>query len=203
MARRSLRQSLASNSTPSKRPSAEDHSSSTAKRSKRHSITQNSKSSPTKSKYFEPDTDEEELGGSGNSVGESGSGYEEGDGAASAASSHASAATDEELATSEEEKPQKKRQARSNKGKAVNASNAPSSSKKELWRPGVKAGLGPGTQVVIKKPKARDAGNTPYEDDTIHPNTMLFLKDLKENNDRQWLKSGLHLPLCRATTCGV
>ncbi|CAI9626763.1 unnamed protein product [Alternaria burnsii] len=62
--------------------------------------------------------------------------------------------------------------------------------KKELWRPGAK--LAPGTQLVIKKPKARDAGDTPYLDHTIHPNTMLFLKDLAANNDRQWLK--LHDP---------
>jgi hypothetical protein len=61
---------------------------------------------------------------------------------------------------------------------------------KELWRPGAK--LAPGTQLVIKKPKARDAGDTPYLDHTIHPNTMLFLKDLAANNDRQWLK--LHDP---------
>lgn len=59
----------------------------------------------------------------------------------------------------------------------------------ELWRPGVKAGLGPGNQVVIKKPQARPEGNTPYQDETIHHNTLLFLKDLKENNERQWLKS--------------
>ena len=57
---------------------------------------------------------------------------------------------------------------------------------KELWKPGAK--LAPGTQLVIKKPKARDAGDTPYLDHTIHPNTMLFLKDLAANNDRQWLK---------------
>jgi hypothetical protein len=57
---------------------------------------------------------------------------------------------------------------------------------KELWKPGAK--LAPGTKLIIKKPKARDAGDTPYEDHTIHPNTMLFLKDLTANNDRQWLK---------------
>jgi hypothetical protein len=57
---------------------------------------------------------------------------------------------------------------------------------KELWKPGAK--LAPGTQLVIKKPKAREAGTTPYLDHTIHPNTMLFLKDLTANNDRQWLK---------------
>jgi len=65
----------------------------------------------------------------------------------------------------------------------------------ELWRPGVKTGLGPGTQVIIKKPKARAAGKTPYTDDTIHRNTLLFLQDLKTNNDRQWLKSKFAIPL--------
>jgi hypothetical protein len=59
----------------------------------------------------------------------------------------------------------------------------------ELWREGVKTGLGPGQQVVIKKPKARPAGKVPYSDGSIHPNTLLFLKDLKGNNDREWLKS--------------
>ena len=78
--------------------------------------------------------------------------------------------------------------------KNSNKSVAQSAKGKELWRPGVKTGLGPGTQVVIKKPKARAAGKTPYEDETIHPNTMLFLADLKANNDRQWLKS-MYRPL--------
>ncbi|KAL4904696.1 hypothetical protein BDW74DRAFT_27773 [Aspergillus multicolor] len=60
---------------------------------------------------------------------------------------------------------------------------------KELWREGVKTGLGPGKEVFIKKPKARDPGDTPYADDTLHPNTMLFLKDLAQHNERQWLKA--------------
>lgn len=60
------------------------------------------------------------------------------------------------------------------------------SENKALWKAGAK--LEPGTQVIIKKPKARPAGDTPYHDHTIHPNTMLFLKDLAANNDRQWLK---------------
>ncbi|KAJ0424297.1 hypothetical protein BJY00DRAFT_309213 [Aspergillus carlsbadensis] len=63
------------------------------------------------------------------------------------------------------------------------------SSKKDLWREGVKTGLGPGKEVFIKKPKARDPGDTPYEDETLHPNTLLFLEDLAENNERQWLKA--------------
>jgi hypothetical protein len=60
---------------------------------------------------------------------------------------------------------------------------------KDLQRPGVKTGLGPGTVVVTKRPKAREAGGTPYTDDTIHLNTMLFLGDLAANNNREWLKS--------------
>ncbi|KAL4781587.1 hypothetical protein BJX76DRAFT_13035 [Aspergillus varians] len=64
-----------------------------------------------------------------------------------------------------------------------------SSKKKELWREGVKTGLGPGKEVFIEKPKARDPGDVPYNDDTLHPNTILFLKDLAQNNDRQWLKA--------------
>lgn len=64
----------------------------------------------------------------------------------------------------------------------------------ELWREGVRTGLGPGKEVFIKKPKPRDPGNIPYQDHTIHPNTMLFLKDLKENNEREWLKGGCPPP---------
>lgn len=78
---------------------------------------------------------------------------------------------------------------RTTTGKATSSTGVPRIKGEELWRPGVKAGMGPGTQVVIKKPKARPAGQTPYSDETIHPNTMDFLRDLKANNDRQWLKS--------------
>lgn len=60
--------------------------------------------------------------------------------------------------------------------------------KTELWREGVKTGLGPGKEIFIEKPKARDPGNVPYQDDALHPNTKLFLEDLAENNDRMWLK---------------
>ena len=58
----------------------------------------------------------------------------------------------------------------------------------ELWRPGVKTGLGPGKQVFIALPKARGEGGVRYADSRIHPNTMLFLGELKANNDREWLK---------------
>ncbi|KAF3048305.1 hypothetical protein E8E12_011662 [Didymella heteroderae] len=64
--------------------------------------------------------------------------------------------------------------------------NTRQADEKELWKPGAK--LEPGTRLIIKKPKARDAGDIPYTEGTIHPNTMLFLKEIKANNDRQWLK---------------
>lgn len=73
------------------------------------------------------------------------------------------------------------------KGKETQLTQA--SERKELWREGVRAGLGPGKEVFIELPQARDPGEIPYEDHTIHPNTLLFLKDLKANNDREWLKS--------------
>lgn len=36
--------------------------------------------------------------------------------------------------------------------------------------------------------KLRETGEVPYEDERVHKNTMLFLKDLKANNKRPWLK---------------
>ncbi|PGH13205.1 hypothetical protein AJ79_03762 [Helicocarpus griseus UAMH5409] len=96
-----------------------------------------------------------------------------------------------------EAKPTKKRggwgwaagRKRKNTGDEAGTSSTKERKGKELWREGVKAGLGPGKEVFIKLPKARDAGDTPYEDGTIHPNTMLFLKDLKKNNQREWFKT--------------
>ncbi|KAF8861882.1 hypothetical protein BDZ45DRAFT_671460 [Acephala macrosclerotiorum] len=44
------------------------------------------------------------------------------------------------------------------------------------------------TQMVMDIPQPKDAGNTPYEDERMHPNTMDFLRDLKKNNRREWLK---------------
>lgn len=43
-------------------------------------------------------------------------------------------------------------------------------------------------QMVISLPKEKDDGGIPYEDDRIHPNTLDFLKALKKNNKREWLK---------------
>ncbi|KAK4126855.1 hypothetical protein N657DRAFT_640716 [Parathielavia appendiculata] len=43
--------------------------------------------------------------------------------------------------------------------------------------------------TVIPLPKLRDTGGIEYADDRLHPNTLAFLKDLKANNKRTWLKS--------------
>ncbi|KAM0700455.1 hypothetical protein Q7P35_012176 [Cladosporium inversicolor] len=92
---------------------------------------------------------------------------------------------DEEEYESEVEQPKSRRKSASAK---IMAASSKKKSGGELWREGVKTGLGPGQEVIIKKPKARPAGKVPYSDETIHPNTILFLKDLKENNNREWLK---------------
>ncbi|KEZ40353.1 hypothetical protein SAPIO_CDS8201 [Scedosporium apiospermum] len=43
--------------------------------------------------------------------------------------------------------------------------------------------------TVVKLETLRPDGGVEYADDFVHKNTMLFLKDLKENNERSWLKS--------------
>jgi hypothetical protein len=48
--------------------------------------------------------------------------------------------------------------------------------------------LASGGRLEVEIPQEKDAGDTAYEDDTIHPNTMIFLKDLAKNNRREWLK---------------
>lgn len=62
----------------------------------------------------------------------------------------------------------------------------PSTKKNKGWK---KTTLSDGRrQMVIDIPGKKDPGDTPYEDGRIHPNTMEFLGELKENNKREWLK---------------
>jgi hypothetical protein len=42
--------------------------------------------------------------------------------------------------------------------------------------------------TFVPHAKLRGAGGIAYEDDRLHQNTLLFLKDLKANNKRSWLK---------------
>lgn len=47
---------------------------------------------------------------------------------------------------------------------------------------------GPRKVEIIPLEKLRDTGGVAYEDYKVHHNTMLFLRDLKANNKRTWLK---------------
>lgn len=151
-----------------------------------------SNTTPKKSHYFGQDSDDSEPN---TAADDESSGYE---GDETSAVSSLRASEDEEADNySEEEEPSRRTTGRKNGARTSKAGKG-----QELWRPGVKTGLGPGKQVLIKIPKAREAGKTPYRDDTIHPNTLLFLRDLADNNDREWLKSKLSHPISRSSHTG-
>lgn len=42
--------------------------------------------------------------------------------------------------------------------------------------------------TVVKVPGLRPDGGMEYADEYVHKNTALFLKDLKQHNERTWLK---------------
>ena len=192
MPRRSLRKSTASASASPASVKRKPQTSTPVRQSKRSKIESSSatKTTPKKSEYFEPDEDDteshEEEAASTTSAGDDAeaSGYEDQD--ESAESADPSSSELEDVESEEDIKPKKRGRAK----KGVDTKALPSRSKTQhLSKAGAGTGLGPGTQVVTKKPKAREAGDTPYTDETIHPNTMLFLKDLMANNNRAWFKS--------------
>lgn len=170
---------------PKRRASARLSASKDIKRVKSNASLSGSpvKSTAKKSKYFEPESSDDPATASGNSDGdESGSAYED------KVSEESSANESEPEEPSSEEDPKKSR-AKGKQGRGT-VSDADALKGKELWREGVRTGLGPGKEVFIPKPKARDPGNVAYRDETLHPNTRLFLLDLVKNNERQWLKGG-------------
>ena len=147
------------------------------------------RATPRRSQYF-TGSDLSSGSSSGSEDSADQSGYEDENASERLSSVPPSEDNDDEYA-SESSVPARKRQKSTRKQVRHSNSNTPKSASKkgeELWRPGVKTRLGPGTQVVIQKPKPRPAGKTPYKDDTIHPNTLAFLADLAENNEREWLK---------------
>lgn len=150
------------------------------------------KSTPKKSKYFERDSEPSEPPSSPSpSVEESGYKDEDTNDELTDADEHVSEDEHEDDDFSEEdEKPKKRKRGSQSKAKATGGIISTAVQKgKELWRQGVKTGLGPGKQVFVELPKPRGPGKTPYKKDTIHPNTMLFLGGLRENNERGWMKS--------------
>lgn len=136
---------------------------------------------PKKSKYFEH-SDDDEAEEPSNSNNEEGSGYDD----VSTAEDASSEPEDDEYDSDDsEKKPKRGKQA----GRKSGANAQVLRGKQDLWREGVKTGLGPGKAVYIEKPKARGDGGIPYVPARLHPNTMEFLMDLKKNNDRVWLKA--------------
>ena len=152
-----------------------------------------SKVTPTKSKYFQDsDSEVSDVEAREEDTAESGSGYEEDDVASQDEISEENSATEDDSNSEDDVKP-RKRQRPAKKGTQSSSGlgavvTAVLEKGKELWRPGVKTGLGPGKQVIIAKPKPRGDGGIKYVPGRIHPNTMAFLQDLKKNNDREWLK---------------
>ncbi|KAL9108881.1 MAG: hypothetical protein Q9227_006412 [Pyrenula ochraceoflavens] len=151
------------------------------------------KTTPKKSKYFQPDSESEDAeNDEDESPTEAGtSGYED-------ASAQSSSSDDDDPSASDfstpKPKPKPRRKSAPTKTtppSATAAASASASAQKkgqELWRTGVKTGLGPGKQVFIERPKARGDGGVKYVGERIHPNTMAFLADLGRNNEREWMK---------------
>ena len=193
------RSHAAANSLPMSTPQSR-RSSSRLKSSPIAASTANKKTTPKKSQFFHQDSltsepvsessDEDEV-----------SGYEDEGATASGVSSapESESGSEEPDPSSDDDAPRKKRKVGAKNGVAVKKVKVTAnengdvvlssgSKGKELWRPGVKSKLAPGEAVFVPLPKAREEGKVKYKDDRIHGNTMLFLGDLKRNNDREWLK---------------
>lgn len=183
MARKSQRLSSASSSAPAHKRAA----SATTLPGDAAKKTKMQKATPTKSQYFESEdeasADEVMRNDEDNEL--SSAPEDEASDFGSGSASEDEDEDDEESYDDVEKAPKRGKKSASR----PSASRTEFVNGSEVWREGVKTGLGPGKEVIIKKPKARAAGKTPYADDTLHPNTLLFLADLKKNNDREWLKS--------------
>lgn len=160
--------------------------SNSATRSSKRIKTSATDPSPKKSKYFEHDTDEDEVEEVASEEQDLESGYE--DEVASEAPSSGSASEEYEDEYDSEEDNKRRKGGRKVKPKQKQSGHI-LTDKNDLWREGVKTGLGPGKQVYIERPKARGDGGIKFLPERLHPNTFEFLKDLKKNNDRIWLKA--------------
>ena len=183
--RTSTKPALSTTPTSLKRRSDDTKTPTTTPRSSKRlkSLPTSKTTTPKKSQYFShpPSSSEPET-----EIANEDSGYEDEDASVSAVSSPPESEEDEdedEYVSEDNARPAKRKSGRPSSGAVAKAGKG-----QELWRPGVKTGLGPGKQVFIQLPKAREEGKIKYADERIHPNTMLFLGDLKENNDREWLK---------------
>lgn len=191
MARPSRQQAASASSAPAPKkrtlPSPQVTPTRESKRLKSAPVTVEVRIKPKKSESLNHESNTQSEAES--AIEQEASGYEGEDESVSELSTPASEEEEDGYSSAEEAPRKQKSKSRQSVTNGV-GNSAKSVKGKELWRPGVKSDLAPGEEVFIKLPKAREAGSTPYKDDTIHPNTMAFLKDLKQNNDREWLKGG-------------
>ncbi|KKY13567.1 hypothetical protein UCDDS831_g08880 [Diplodia seriata] len=162
MPRRSLRQSAGSaHPAASKRPSSPQ--STPTRQSKRPRVSARSKATPTKSQYFEQELDEDpgrDQSEPDHTPAKDESGYEDEDATGIGSSTGSDDAEDD--AYSSDERPASKKRGRPQKpARATKAAAAGGKKGKEMWRTGVDTGLEPGTKLIIKKPKPRDAVHDP------------------------------------------
>ena len=181
----------AAKSSPAKRALSPEPSSSKTtptRQSKRIKSSPTTKTTPKKSPYFEHPTFEESESDSSPEQDESG--YEDDeDGSVASPPTEEDDEEEQASASSADEGPKSKSKPKQKPGrKPANASSSNRNQSSELWRPGVKSNLPPGTAVYIPLPRARSPGKSPYTPSTLHPNTLAFLTDLRANNDREWLK---------------
>lgn len=123
---------------------------------------------PKKSKYFEaPDSEDEDVDEPTSDDDAEVSGYEdEEDDDVEAEASSGEGASEDDFDSEEDAKP-----ARGKAKKKAGGGSTFIGKSSQLWREGVKAGLGPGKQVFIAKPKPRGDGGVKYLPERIHPNT--------------------------------
>ncbi|KAK3673179.1 hypothetical protein LTR78_007019 [Recurvomyces mirabilis] len=186
MARKSERLSESTKSTPAHKRAA----SATAIPSAEVKRPKTAKSTPMESQYFADDNPNKKITGDiGDQDDDDESSVEE----PVSASDFDEDENRPESSDPEEDDDYDSEKEQSSKRKSVSRKGAKSSpvirtKVSAVSKAGEKTGLAPGTQLIIKKPKARPAGKTHYVDEKLHPNTFLFLQDLKANNNRSWLK---------------
>ncbi|KAI7703781.1 hypothetical protein KC353_g13888 [Hortaea werneckii] len=191
MARKSERLSTGASKAASTHKRTVSNSASAGAEAKRSKT----KAAPIKSHYFtSKDEEDNETSNNSQSEGEDGSEFDE------LESEEDSPESDEADDYDQDSEKESKSRKGSTQGKRSQSSTAFKTKGTDVWRTGVKAGLGPGNEVVIKRPKARAAGSIPYSDESIHPNTFLFLQELKENNNREWLKSKSYSSIATLST---
>ncbi|TDZ51663.1 hypothetical protein CTRI78_v007485 [Colletotrichum trifolii] len=148
-------------------------------------------STPKKSKYFEADSDGDDF------VDEAGDGFDQSE-----------SESEEEMKEEVEEEEKPKKRGRGRPKGSVNKKSTPVKKAAKKQKVEIQDDYqdepveedddeeeddgvdedGMPKVTIIPLEKLRDLGGVEYADETVHKNTLLFLKDLKKNNQRSWLK---------------